>query len=64
MPMAGLLHVVFLWWALPRIIITLHSLANSMATEIWCTLGDKTVYCPWYEHAGPFLGEAGGEFIV
>ena len=64
MPMAGLLHVVSLWWALSRIIIGKERRTHWPIP--WqlklCALGDKTVYCPWCEQ-DPFL-EAGGEFIV
>ena len=51
--MAGSLHVVSLWLALPRIIIgkercTLWPIPWQLFS--WCTLGDKsTVYRPWCE---------------
>ena len=68
MPMAGLLHVVSLWWALPRITIGKERRTHwpiPWQLISWCALGDidKTVCCPWCEQE-PFIGEAGGEFIV
>ena len=57
MPMSGLLHVVSLWWALPRITIGKEHRTRWPIPIPWQlkfnfvvrVLGDKTVYCPWCE---------------